>query len=133
MGAIQISGNINAENIRGAVFAYSVDGDISVILNKLKKNGALYFSSVGGDIDLTLPKDTKADIMARTMDGDVYSGFEGEITVGREIDDDTATPEAHNNFSRIFQSNYITTRINGGGQEIYLNTIDGNVYIRKGD
>jgi len=128
-----VQGNISAENIRGAVFASSVDGDIHVILNKIKKNGALYFSSVDGDIDLTLPKDTKADIMAKTMDGDVYSGFEGEVTVGREIDDDTATPEAQNNFSRIFQSNYITTRINGGGQEIYLNTIDGNIYIRKGD
>ena len=128
-----VQGNISAENIRGAVFASSVDGDIHVILNKIKKNGALYFSSVDGDIDLTLPKDTKADIMAKTMDGDVYSGFEGEVTVGREIDDDTATPEAQNNFSRIFQSNYITTRINGGGQEIYLNTIDGNIYIRKGE
>lgn len=128
-----VQGSINAENIRGAVFASSVDGDVRVVFNKLKENGALYFSSVDGDIDVTLPKDTRADIMAKTMDGDVYSGFEGDVTVGRQIDDDTATPESHNNFSRIFQANYITTRINGGGQEIYLNTIDGDIYIRKGD
>jgi DUF4097 and DUF4098 domain-containing protein YvlB len=128
-----VQGSINAENIRGEVFASSVDGDVRVIFAELKKDRALYFSSVDGDIDLTIPKDTKADIMAKTMDGDVYSGFDGEVTVGREIDDDTATPESQNNFSRLFQSNYITTRINGGGQAIYLNTIDGNVYIRKGN
>ena len=128
-----VQGNINVENIRGEVFASSVDGDIHIVFNKLTKDRALYLSSVDGDIDITIPKDTRADIMAKTMDGDVYSGFEGDVVVGREIDDDTATPKSQNNFTKIFQSNYITTRINGGGQEIYLNTIDGNIYIRKGD
>lgn len=127
-----VDGSINAVNIRGDVFASSVEGDINIEFNKLKKDRALYFSTVDGDIDITLPKDTRADVMAKTMDGNVYSGFEGDIVVGREIDDDTATPESQNNFNKIFQSNYITTKINGGGQEIYLNTIDGNIYIRKG-
>lgn len=127
-----VKGSINAENIRGEVFASSVEGNISIVFDKLKKEKALYFSTVNGDIDLTLPKDTKADIMAKTMEGDVYSGFDGDVMVGKEIEDDTAQPGSRNNFSRIFQSNYITTRINGGGQEMYLNTINGNIYIRKG-
>ena len=128
-----VKGSITAENIRGEVFASSVEGDIHIDFNKLKKDRALYFSTVNGDIDLTLPKDIKADIMAKTMEGDVYSGFEGDVVVGREIDDDTATPEPQNNFNKIFQSNYVTTRINGGGQEIHLHTINGNIYIRKGN
>ncbi len=128
-----VDGDINAENIRGEVFASSVEGDIRVVFDKLKKDRALYFSTVDGDIDLTLPKDASVDICAKTMDGDVYSGFDGDVSVGREIDDDTAAPEPQDNWSRIFQSNYISTRINGGGQDIYLNTIDGNIYIRKGN
>jgi hypothetical protein len=71
--------------------------------------------------------------MARTMEGGVYSGFNGEVTTGKEIEDVTATAGAQNIFNNIFQSNYITTRINGGGQDIYLSTINGNVYIRKGE
>ena len=135
-GTIEVNtfkGSFDAENIRGEVFASSVEGDIRIVFNKLKKDRALYFSTVGGDIDLTLPKNTKADIMAKTMEGDVYSGFEGDVVTGKEIEDDTATPESQNNFSKIFQSNYITSRINGGGQDMYLNTINGNIYIRKGN
>ena len=127
-----VKGSIDAENIRGEVFASSVEGDIRVVFNKLKKDRALYFSTVNGDIDLTFPEDTKANIMAKTMEGNVYSGFDGDVVLGKETEDDTATPDAQNNFSKIFQSNYVTTRINGGGQDMYLNTINGNVYIRKG-
>jgi len=135
-GSIEVStvdGDISAENIEGEVIASTVDGDVTVIFKKLNKNGALYLSSVDGDIDITLPGDTKADIMARTMEGDVYSAFEGDVTMGREIDDETATTEHKSNFHNIFQSNYITTRINGGGHEVYLNTLDGDIYIRKGN
>jgi hypothetical protein len=128
-----VHGSINAENIDGEVIASTVEGDINITFNKLNKSRTLYFSTVNGDIDITLPKGTNADIMTRTMEGDVYSCFNGDVTLGKETEDETATTESQNNFSNIFQSNYITTRINGGGQNIYLSTIDGNVYIRKGE
>ena len=124
---------INAENIDGEVLASTVEGDINITFNKLNKDRTLYFSTVNGDIDITFPKGTNANIMVRTMEGDVYSGFDGEVTLGKETEDETATTKSQNNFSNIFQSNYIATKINGGGQEIYLSTIDGNVYIRKGE
>jgi len=128
-----VQGNINAKNIEGEVIASTVEGDINVTFNKLSKDKTLYFSTVNGEIDITLPKGTKADVMARTMGGDVYSGFDGDVTIGKEIDDETTKTESKNIFSNIFQSNYITTRINGGGQEVYLSTINGNIYIRKGN
>ena len=128
-----VQGNINVQNIDGEVIASTVEGDINITFNKLNKESTLYFSTVNGDIDITFPKGTNADIMTRTMEGDVYSGLDGDVTLGKEIEDETATTESQNNFSNIFQSNYITTKINGGGQEIYLSTIDGNIYIRKGE
>jgi len=128
-----VEGNISAKNIDGEVIASTVEGDINIAFNKLIKDRTLYFSTINGDIDITFPKGTNANIMVRTMEGDVYSGFNGDVILGKEIEDETATTESQNNFSNLFQSNYITTRINGGGQEIYLSTIDGNVYIRKGE
>jgi len=128
-----VQGNINAENIDGEVIASTVEGDINITFNRLNKERTLYFSTVNGDIDITFPKGTNADIMTRTMEGDVYSGFDGDVTLGKVTEDETATTESQNNFNNIFQPNHITTRINGGGQNIYLSTIDGNVYIRKGE
>ena len=128
-----VEGNITAENIDGEVIASTVDGDIKITFNKLNKDSTLYFSTVDGDIDITFPKGTNADVMARTMEGDVYSGFDGDVIVGKQIDDETATDEPQNTFNNIFQSNYITTRLNGGGQKIYLSTVDGNIYLRKGN
>jgi hypothetical protein len=128
-----VQGSIRAENIDGEVIASTVEGDINIAFKRLNKDRTLYFSTINGDIDITFPRATNANIMVRTMEGNVYSGFNGEVTLGKEIEDETATIESQNNFRYIFQSNYITTRINGGGQEIYLNTIDGNVYIRKGE
>ena len=53
---------------------------LKIVFNKLSKDNALYFSTVNGEIDITLPKGTAADIMAKALNGDVYSGFEGETT-----------------------------------------------------
>jgi hypothetical protein len=126
-----VEGDINAENIDGEVIASTVEGDINVSFYRLNKDRTLYFSTVDGDIDITFPKNIRANVMARTMEGDVYSGFNGDITIGKEIDDETATTESTTIFNNIFQSNYITTRINGGGQDIYLSTINGDIYLRK--
>ncbi len=144
-----IQGDIDAENIEGEIIASTVEGDINISFNKLNKDRALYFSTINGEIDITFPKDTKADIMAKTLGGDVYSGFNGDVTFGKEIEDEPAPPGPPPGppteppigpqigpqifFKNIFQSNNITTQINGGGQGIYLSTINGNIYIRKGN
>jgi len=127
-----VNGNIIAENISGEAVASTVDGDINVSFRMLNKESALYFSTVDGDIDITLPKDIKADIMARTMDGDVYTGFDVDLTNGNQMDNKTGN-SSQNYYNPYYNSNFITARINGGGNSVYLNTIDGNIYIRKGE
>ncbi|MBN1905988.1 MAG: DUF4097 family beta strand repeat protein [Deltaproteobacteria bacterium] len=134
-GVIEVStvnGDITAQNITGEAVASTVDGDINISFKMVNKDSALYFSTVDGDIDITLPKETKADIMARTMDGDVYTGFDTDLVFGGEMD--SGKGDAFQNFMNpFFNSNNISARINGGGNKVYLNTIDGNIYIRKGE
>ena len=105
----------------------------NIIFNKLNKDNVLYFSTVNGEVDITLPKKTAADIMAKTLNGNVYSGFGCESTTENIMKGDTGTSVPQDSVSNIIRSNYITSRINGGGQEIYLSTINGNIYIRKGE
>ncbi len=127
-----INGNVSVENIDGEVTASSVEGNINIVFNKLNKDNALYFSTVNGEVDITLPEKTAADIVAKTLNGNVYSGFGGESTTENVAKEDTGTSGPQDSVSNIIHSNYVTSRINGGGQEIYLSTINGNIYIRKG-
>lgn len=127
-----VNGDIIAENISGEAVASTVNGDINVSFRMLNKNSALYFSTVNGDIDITLPKEIKADILARTMGGDVYTGFDVDLIYGNQMDNKKGDA-SQNFYNPYYNSNFITARINGGGNSVYLNTIDGNIYIRKGE
>lgn len=135
-GTVEVStivGNIDMENIAGEVTASSVQGNLKIAFNKIRKENALYFSTVNGEIDITLPKKTAADIIAKTLNGNVYSGFDAEVTphhVAGEEADESGMPSFVSSF---LNANNITSKINGGGQEIYLRTINGNIYIRKGE
>ncbi|MBN1832958.1 MAG: DUF4097 family beta strand repeat protein [Deltaproteobacteria bacterium] len=131
--ASTIQGNITVKNMDGIVLANTVEGDINVAFKNLDNDKELYFSTVNGDIDITFPKETNADIMARTVEGSVYSGFDGDVTYGNQSDDEESTKDSQLPFVKMFRSDYITTRIHGGGQDIYLNSVDGNIYIRKGE
>ncbi|MBI9061305.1 MAG: hypothetical protein JEZ14_04920 [Marinilabiliaceae bacterium] len=78
--------------------------------------GAIHYKTISGFIDLSLSNKVKADIRAKTISGDIYSDLDLEFSgplknkvVGAEVD----------------------ATLNGGGTEIALETISGNVYLRK--
>jgi exonuclease VII small subunit len=131
--ASTIQGNITVNNMDGMVLANTVEGDINVTFRKLSDDKELYISTVNGDIDITLPKNANADVMAKTIEGDVYSGFDGAVIYGKKLDSEKSAADSQSLYGNMFRSDYITTRINKGGQEVYLNTINGSIYIRKGD
>ena len=94
------------------VKATTISGDIA----SLSGLGTVKFKTISGFIDLTLSRTKKADIRAKTISGDIYSDLDLEFSgplknrfVGAEVD----------------------ATLNGGGQEIALETISGNVYLRK--
>lgn len=115
-GAVEaktIEGDILITGISGALSAGSVDGDLTVVMSKVTGDDPLSFSSVDGDIDVTLPPETAAFLNATGVDMDMYTDFEVALNgkLGR---------------------NAVRGAINGGGREIRMHTVDGNIYLRKG-
>jgi len=131
--ASTVQGNITVNSMDGMVLANTVEGDINVTFKKLNGDKGIYFSTVNGDIDVTFPKKTNADVMAKTIEGAVYSGFDGDVTFGKKSDSEESEADSQSPFGNMFRSDYVSTRINKGGQEVYLNTINGSIYIRKGN
>jgi len=90
----------------------TISGDIT----SQSRLGSVRYKTISGFIDLTLSNEVKADIHAKTISGDIYSDLDLEFSgpmknkiVGAEVD----------------------ATLNGGGSAIALETISGNVYLRK--
>ena len=74
-------------------------------------------ASVSGEIDITMPAKTAMDLEMETVSGNMYSDFD--------------FPSGGKQMRRIGGSS-INTQLNGGGVSLKLNTVSGNIYLRKG-
>ncbi|MBN1832827.1 MAG: DUF4097 family beta strand repeat protein [Deltaproteobacteria bacterium] len=132
-GEIEVNtreGDITLNHISGEVVAHSIDGDLLIVFKKLTKKEPMAFSTIDGDIDVTFPADTQATISAKNVDGEIYTDFDMDIIHVKEIDADR-NRGWRNGLTGMF-GNTVTGKINGGGADILISTVDGNIYIRKG-
>ncbi len=112
-----ISGNITLSNISGSVLANNVRGNIKVDFNPVKMDAPLALSSVLGTINLSLPANVKANVKLQTDFSEIHSDF--------YIDEGTPGQKSKNIIRRTIG------KINGGGSEIFIKTVGGNIYLRK--
>jgi len=132
-GEIEVNtmdGDIHLNNISGGVIAHSMDGDLLIVFKEMPEEGPMAFSTIDGDIDVTFPSDTKATISAKNVDGDIYTDFDMDLTHVKKANLET-NRGWKNGLAGMF-GNTITGKIKGGGADILISTVDGNIYIRKG-
>ena len=108
-----VDGEIYVETT-GRAWANSVAGDIELSMGD-PGSGDLDFNSVSGDITLWLPSDFAADIDFSSLSGDLDTDF--EMTIQRRR-------------GRWIGSS-IEGTIGGGGRELTLHTVSGDVEIRE--
>jgi hypothetical protein len=125
-----VNGGVEADNIAADVEAYTVNGGIRVSTAGLARamtvngsiratmgradwQGELQFATVNGGIDLIFPPTLSAEVEAETLNGHIESDF--PVT-------------AQGRFSRRRRLEGV---INGGGRELRLKTVNGNVEIRR--
>jgi hypothetical protein len=123
-------GNISLNDVSGEVVAHSVDGELLVTFKEVTKEEPIAFSTIDGDIDVTFPSNIKATLSAKNVDGDIYTDFDIDITHLKDSDV-RRNRRWRNGLTGMF-GNTVTGNINGGGTEILISTVDGNIYIRKG-
>ncbi len=106
-----ISGSVSSDDFKGELQTDLISGDVTI------KNyeGELYLKTISGALDVTV---NKAQLRAKSLTGMIYS----------DIDFKTDTSRKHYNNSH----NRIEKQINGGTKALKMETISGNIYIRKG-
>jgi hypothetical protein len=129
-GEIEISnvnGSITATGISGSVVANTVNGEIIVKFKSVDPRAPMAFSSVNGKIDVLFPADIKANVKLKSDRGEMFSDF--DIAVDKTQPKVEKSTEEH--YYSVKIEDWVYGKINGGGPEMMMKTMQGNVYIRK--
>jgi DUF4097 and DUF4098 domain-containing protein YvlB len=116
-------GDITLSSIVGSVGAETAGGDIEVELTPSGKRGSV-LETKGGDIVLYIPSDAKVTIEAEIR---LHRGWGEEDSDRYDIVSDFK-PESKDRDKRGIRAKYV---LNGGGPRIELETMHGDIEIRK--
>ncbi len=122
-----INGPITVSNISGSVVATTVDGDITITFKSVDPKAAMAFSSLSGNINIDLPADIKANLKLKSDMGEIYSDFEMVI--------DKAQPKVNrtsqSGMYKLEVEDWVYGKINGGGSELMIKNMQGDIFIKK--
>jgi len=85
------------------------------------------FSTLNGDVKVALPADTKANLKVKSDNGDVFSDFNIDIDKTPSKVNKTSEPGLY----KIKKDDWIYGKINGGGPEMMMKNMQGDIYVKK--
>lgn len=112
-------GDLEFENITGPLVANSLSSDISIVFTSVSQASPTDVSSTSGDVDVSLPENTKGNFQMKTVSGEVYTDLDFEFG-GEE-----------GRSKRWGGGMSAEATLNGGGVQINLKSISGDIFIRK--
>jgi|GEM_PF-3215930 len=120
-------GDIKLTNVNCSCIASAVDGSIYADFSSLSNDCSITLNTIDGKINLKLPANAKADIIAKSESGNIYTDFSISINTKNS----GYKKLGQSGLKRIVLEEGISGQINGGGAQIILKSVDGNIYIRK--
>lgn len=129
-GALEINtvnGPITLKDISGSVVANTVNGPVVVTFKSIDPKAAMAFSTLNGQVDVTFPADLKSNVKLKTDQGGIFTDY--DIEVDKSAPQVKKTGEGH--LYKINIDEWVYGKINGGGPEMMMKTMTGNIYIRK--
>lgn len=122
-----VNGYIHMTNVAGSAVANTVNGNLIATFKSIDSDTPMAFSTLNGNVDVTFPASVKANTKLKSDRGDIYSDF--------DIDVDKNQPKvSRTNQSGMYQvkiEDWVYGKINGGGPEVMMKNMHGNLYIRK--
>ncbi len=120
-----VNGRIQMSDIAGAGTAKTVNGEVTIGFRTVP-NGECSFKTINGDLVITLPEMTSADFRLKTFNGDVYSDF--PVT---SLPPKAAVAEKKGGKYVYRSDRFFGVRTGRGGPEILMDTMNGDILIKK--
>jgi hypothetical protein len=122
-----VNGAITMDNISGSVVANTVNGNVKVVFKSVDSKAAMAFTTLNGNVDVTFPANLKASFKIKSDMGNIYTDF--------DMATDKSTPKvtktAKDGMYRLTMDEWVYGKVDGGGPEIMMKTMNGSIYIRK--
>jgi lia operon protein LiaG len=110
--------DISLKDVTGPLVISTISGNVNVAFTDISKDKPISIASVSGEVDVTMPAKAGFNLEMGTVSGNMYSDF--DFPTSKEGD-----------MQRV-GGNTIRAKINGGGIDLRLHSVSGNVYLRKG-
>ncbi len=121
------NGKITMNDIGGSVIADALNRDITITFTTIHQDTNMMFTSLNGDIDVSFPNSLKANVMARSDNGDVFTDFEMKTS---KLQKNVKT-STRNGVYRVSREKGVSGSINGGGADMKFKTLNGDILIRS--
>lgn len=122
-----VNGSITMKDVSGSVVANTVNGPVVVTLKSINPQAPMAFSTLNGNVDVTFPATLKSSVKLKTDQGGIFTDY--EIAVDNTSSQVKKTSEGH--MYRMTVDQWVYGKINGGGPEMMMKTMTGNIYVRK--
>jgi hypothetical protein len=120
------NGSIALTNISGSAVATTINGNITVTFASVTENMPMAFSTLIGKIDVTFPRSLKANMNVQSNAGTLFSDYH-IVFDGTPKVDTVKAPTLY----RASIAGKLSGKINGGGAEMLMKNMNGNIYIRR--
>src|SRR5580698_7423731 len=104
--------DISLKNVTGPLVISTISGSVNVTFTEISKDKSISIASVSGEVDVTLPAKAGFSLEMGTVSGNMYSDFD--------------FPATNNDMRRVGGGN-IRASLNGGGVEVKLHSVSGNI------
>jgi hypothetical protein len=118
-----VNGDVEMNNVAGSGTVHTVNGPVKVSFRQNPRETS-DFRTVNGPVELRFAKSLAADFRFKTFNGSIYSDFPVTALPVRAIQ------EEHHGAKVVFHADrYTGVRVNSGGPEIKVETLNGEIRI----
>ncbi len=114
-------GDIRLEEVTGPLIVNTTHGNIDVILAQMNQEYPSSLTAVHGHIDIEIDESEKFEVGLQVKHGEIYTNLDLEINSGRD------------GMSSLAGGRKMRASMNGGGPQIDISAIHGDIYLRKSE
>jgi hypothetical protein len=124
-----VNGAIKLTSISGSVVANTVNGNVVVTFRSIDPKAAMAFTTLNGNVDVTFPAGLKANVKLKSDRGDIFTDF--DVAAEQHKPKVTQKSGGKGAMYSLKVEDWVYGKIDGGGPEMMMKNMNGNIYIRK--